>query len=252
MKIISFCNQKGGVGKTTTALNVGAFMAAEGYKVLLIDLDPQGSLTASTGTLIRPEETTVYEVLKGTADINEAIRNSGAYDLLPADIRLSAGDLELSNVVGREKLLEEALEGLKKKYDFVLIDSAPSLSIITIIGLATSHYVIIPVQAHYLPLNGMAALLDTIEQVKKRINPRLKMLGVVLTWYDKRRLLAKEIKENIEAAYPNALFETTISNWTALAEAPASGKDIIDYSPKSKAAEAYKALTDEIIRRIKK
>lgn len=250
MKIISFCNQKGGVGKTTTALNVGAALALKGYKILIIDLDAQGSLTTSAGVNIEDNDPTIYEVLKGVKNINEAIIHKANYDILPADIRFSAAELELSNVPGREKLLKEAIDDLKTAYDYILIDCAPSLSVITLMGLTACSKVIIPVQAHFLALNGMAALIDTIKLVKKRMNDNLEIGGVVLTMYDNRRLLAREVKESIETAYKDKLFNTRISNNTSLAEAPASGKDIYEYAPKSKGAETYIALTDEIIERI--
>lgn len=250
MNVIAFCNQKGGVGKTTTALNVGAALARKGKSVLLVDLDAQGSLTTSAGVNVADNDVTIYEVLKGLADVNEAIRHRGAYDILPADIRFSAAELELSNVPGREKLLQEAIEELKTPYDVIIIDCSPSLSVITLMGLTACNSVIIPVQAHFLPLNGMAALLDTIQLVKKRMNPRITIGGVVLTMYDNRRVLAREVKENIAQAYPNALFNTAISSSTVLAEAPAAGKDIYEYKPDSKGAQQYEALTDEIIKRL--
>lgn len=244
-KIIAFINQKGGVGKTTSCLNVGAALALKGYKVLLVDLDAQGSLTTSAGFEIEEEAPTVYEVLKGY-DINAAIKDRGSYDILPADIRFSAAELELSNIPGREKLLQEALEGLKAAYDYILIDCAPSLNVVTLMGLAAANSVIIPVQAQYLPLKGMSQLLDTIAMVKKRINRQLAIAGVIVTMYDGRKTLDREVYENIAAAFPEKVL-AIIPNNVALAEAPASGKDIYEYSPDSKGAAAYTELTEKII-----
>lgn len=250
MKTISIINQKGGVGKTTTALNVGAALALKGYKVLLIDTDAQGNLTTSAGLIIEDEAPTVYEVLKETANINAAIRTkSGAYDVLPADIRLSGADIELSGIAGRELLLKEAIADLKKSYDYILIDCPPNLSIITLMALTACDSVVIPVQAHYLALNGMAQLVNTINLVKKRMNASIKIGGIVITMYDGRRTLDKEVVDNIRAAFPDKVFNTFIGNNIALAEAPASGKDIYEYSPNSKGAQQYAELTEEIIKR---
>lgn len=249
--IIAFVNQKGGVGKTTTALNVGAGLAREGKKVLLIDTDPQGSLTISAGIQLKDGDPTVYEVLKGT-DINTAIQTvkSGKYNILPADIMLSGADIELSSVPGREMILREAIGQLKKDYDYILIDCPPSLSIITLMGLTAANSVIVPVQAQYLALNGMAQLIDTINLIRKRMNPQLEIGGVLATLYDPRKLSDREVLENITTAFPDKIFKTTISSGVALAEAPSFGKDIFEYKPKSKGAEQYKALVTEIIQRI--
>lgn len=251
MSVIAFINQKGGTGKTTTTLSVGAALARDGYKVLLIDIDPQGNLTTSAGLKeLADNDPTVYEVLKGDADINDAIKcKAGAYDILPTDIRQSGADIELASVPGRELLLKEAIETLKGNYDYILIDCPPSLSIITLMGLTACNSVIIPVQAQYLALNGMAQLIHTIELVKKRMNPHIEIGGVVITMYDNRKTLDKEILENVRAAFPDKVFNTLISNNVSLAEAPAFGMDIYEYKPDSKGAQQYEALTDEIIER---
>lgn len=249
-KILAVINQKGGSGKTTTTLNAGAALARKGYKVLLIDTDPQGNLTSSAGQEVDANTPTLYEMLKGKADINEIIRHKPAYDVLPTDIRQSGADIELAGVVGREVLLKEAIEKLKSPYDYILIDCPPSLSIITLMGLTACTDVIIPVQAQYLALNGMAQLLETIELVKKRMNPNIKIGGALVTMYDNRKTLDKEILESVRAAFPKKLFKTTISNNVALAEAPAFGKDIYEYKPDCKGAQQYEELADEIIRRL--
>lgn len=246
-----FINQKGGVGKTTSCLNVGAALANKGYKVLLVDTDAQGSLTQSAGVQISDEAPTVLEVLKGAADINAAIVERGRYCILPADIRLSGADLELNNVIGRERLLQEALAKLNRPFDYVLIDCPPTLSLITVMSLAAADKVIIPIQAHYLALNGCAQLLDTIKLVKARINTGLEIGGVIVTMYDSRKNLANEVADNIRAAFPAKVFNNFIPDNVSLAEAPAFGRDIFEYKPDSKGAQQYEALTDEIITRTK-
>lgn len=252
MKIISLINQKGGTGKTTTTLSVGSALSRAGYKVLLIDIDPQGNLTTSAGlTNLGESEPTVYEVLKGEADINDAVKQKrGLYDILPTDIRQSGADLELASVPGRELLLKEAIQSLKPEYDYILIDCPPSLSIITLMGLTACNSVIIPVQAQYLALQGMAQLINTIELVKKRMNTGIEVGGVVLTMYDNRKTLDREVLENIQAAFPGKVFKTMISNNVSLAEAPAFGMDIFEYKPDSKGAQQYKELTQEIIKKL--
>ena len=247
MKTIAIINQKGGVGKTTTAVNVSAGLALEGYKVLLVDCDPQGNATQSVRREPTDEEPTLYEVLKGSANINDAIK-PGIYDLLPTDIRLSAAELELASVPARELLLKEALNDLKTAYDYIIIACAPSLSLITLEALVACNSYIIPVQAAYLPLRGIKQLLDTIELVKKRLNKSLDLLGVVVTMYDNRRSLDKELLDNIAAAFPGRVL-TLVPNNIALAEAQATGQDVYSYAPNSKGAEVYRELTKEIIKR---
>lgn len=250
--IISLVNQKGGVGKTATALSVGASLALKGRKVLLIDTDPQGSLTTSAGVELGENDPTVYEVLQGQASINDAIKNAGAYDVVPADISLSGADITLASVAGRDFMLKEAIADLKTTYDYIIIDCPPSLSILTLMNLTASNSVIIPVQATYLALKGMAQLLDTIKLVKKRLNPELEILGAVVTMYDRRKNLDNEILENIRETFPGKTFNTTISSNVALAEAPAFGKDIYSYKPTSKGATQYEELTKEILERCEK
>jgi len=252
MKIISFVNQKGGVAKTTSALNVGAALAMAGKSVLLIDLDPQGSLSKCAGFRSLDDDPTTYEVIKGDADINQAIKTKQAvapYDVLPTDIRMSGAEIELISVPGRDTLLREALDGLKKPYDYVLIDCSPSLNILTLMALTASNSVIIPVAAQYMPLDGMAQLLPTVELVKKRLNKGLKIGGVIVTMYDSRRSLDKGIIEAVKARFTNEVFNTIVKNNSKIAEAPTYGKDIFEYAPKSSGAEAYRAIAQEIIER---
>lgn len=250
MKVISFVNQKGGVAKTTSCVNIGASLADQGKAVLLIDLDAQGSLSTSTGLReIGADELTTYEVLKG-ADIKEATRTlSEGLSVLPTDIRLSGAEIELSSVPGREFLLREALSEFESVFDYVLIDCPPSLGVLTLIALTASDGVIVPVKADYLALKGMSQLVDVINVVKRRMNPGLEIVGVIATFYNARRNLDQQIVAQIEQFFPGKLFETKISQNTALAEAPANGTNIFDYDAKSKGAQQYKALAEELIER---
>lgn len=253
--ILSFINQKGGAAKTTTALNVGAALTRKGYKVLIIDLDPQGNLTTAAG--MQPQQVadvpTVYEVLTGDIDINETIRTTaGGYDLIPTDIRQSGVEIELSAATGRDFILREAIENIKPAYDYILLDCPPSLSIITIMALTACDEVIIPIQGQYYALQGTRQLMNTFEVIKKRTNPRIKICGVVVTIYDGRKLLDRDILENVRAAFGAKVFDTQIRNNVSLAEAPAFGQDIYLYKPDSIGAADYTALTDEIIKRTTK
>lgn len=250
MKVISFVNQKGGVAKTTSCVNIGASLADQGRRVLLVDLDAQGSLSTSTGLKeIGADELTVYEVLKG-ADIKEATRTlSESLSVLPTDIRLSGAEIELSSVPGREFLLREALTAFDGAFDYVLIDCPPSLGVLTLIALTASDGVIVPVKADYLALKGMSQLVDVINVVKRRMNPGLEIVGVIATFFNSRRNLDQQIVDQIETFFPGKLFETKISQNTALAEAPSQGKNIFEYDSRSKGAQQYKALAEEIIER---
>ena len=252
MKVLSFINQKGGVGKTTTALNLGAALALCGFSVLLVDIDPQGNLSQSAGfDQIGDDELTTYEVLKG-ADVNAAIRShAGRYDVLPADIRLSAGEIELATNKSRNTLLRGILGKLSKPYDFVLVDCPPSLSVLTLIALSAADEVIIPVQAQYLPLKGVSQIVDTVELVKSRFNDKLEIGGVVLTFFDGRRNLDADVLEALNGYFGDKVYKTSISVNTKLAEAPSFGKDIFEYSPTSKGAKQYRELAGEVARNMK-
>ena len=250
MRVISFVNQKGGVAKTTSAVNVGACLADQGRKVLLIDLDAQGALSISTGFReIGSDELTTYEVLKG-ADIKEAVRQvSENLSVLPTDIRLSGAEIELSSVPGREFLLKETLSEYGNNFDYILLDCPPSLGILTLIALTASDGVIVPVKADFLALNGMSQLVDVISVVKRRMNPALTIDGVIATFFNDHRRLDRQIVEQIEKYFPGKLFDTKITQNTALAEAPSNGTNVFDYDSRSKGAKLYAALTEEIIER---
>jgi len=252
MKILAFVNQKGGVGKTTCCINIGAALSRKGKRVLLIDADPQANLTVSAGIQLKDDEPTIYDAMKGDEFTSSVIKQKpGAeYDVLPADIMLSGADLELASEPGREMILKECLEDVAGKYDYVLIDCPPALNLISIMALTAATGVIIPVQAQYLALNGVAQLLDTVKLVQKRMNPQLEIQGFIVTLYDPRKLLNKEVLESLNEAFPGKVFSTTISSSIALAEAPSAGNDIFQYKPGSKAAKQYEALTEELIERV--
>lgn len=251
MKTLIFTNQKGGTGKTTSALSVAAGLSRKGYEVLLVDLDPQGNATTAAGITPDEEDATVYEVLKGAAEAADAIRTAGGYDLIPTDIRQSGADIELATAPGRDFILREALEGVRNAYDYIVLDSPPSLGVVTLMGLTAADGVVITLKADYLALNGVAQLKDTIDLVRRRLNPRLEVTGVLLTFYDDRKNLDRQIAAQAEEGFPGKVFKTRISQAVALAEAPAAGRDIFAYKPTSKAAEQYAALTDEVIARTK-
>ena len=251
MRVITLLNQKGGTGKTTTAINVGAALARCGLKCLLVDIDPQGNLSQSSGfDELSDGDITTYEVLKGE-DINRAIKTKhvkDSYDILPTDIRLSAGEIELVTVDRRNYLLKDALAKLKKSYDFILIDCPPSLNIFTLMALTAATEVIIPVQAQYLPLKGVAQLRDTVELIKSRFNPELEISGVLLTFYHDNWNLDRDVLEALEQAFEGKVFKTKISQNTKIAEAPSYGKDVINYSINSKGSVQYRALAAEILK----
>ena len=253
MEIISFVNQKGGTAKTTSCLNIGAALALAGRSVLLVDLDPQGSLTKCAGYRDLSDLPTAYEVIKGDVDINDAIiKTSGNYDLLPNDIRMSSAEIELISAPGRDYLLKEALEDLNKAYDYILIDCSPSLNILTLMALTACNGYIVPMAAQFMPLDGLAQLQKTTEIVKKRLNKSLELYGVLVTQYDSRRSLDKEILKAIQARFPEETFNTVVRNNSKLAEAPTFGKDIFQYEPRSAGASAYKEIAEEIINRLEK
>lgn len=249
-RIIALVNQKGGVGKTTSAINIGAGLHRAGKRVLLVDLDPQGNLTVSVGIQADPLKNTMLEVLNGDCTAADAIINRG-YDVLPADIRLSGAELGLSAVPGREMLLKEALELIADRYEYIFIDCPPSLGLITLNGLTAANELFIPLQAEFLALNGISQLLTTIQAVKKRLNPQLGIAGIIVTMYDRRKKLNKEVSEIIQKHFGDNTFKTMIRDNIAIAEAPSHGLDIFEYKSDSYGAEDYAALTDEILRRAK-
>lgn len=247
-KIIALVNQKGGTGKTTSTINIATGLTNKGYKVLTIDLDPQGSLTASLGIDTYNNPNTIYEALNGQIKAQDCIIKKN-FDIMPSDIRLSGAEIELSSIPGRETILKKILDPVLNNYDYILIDCPPSLTLLTLNGLVAAKEIYITLQPEYLALLGMSQLIKTIETVKKRLNPGLEVTGIIITMHDNRKILNKEVIENVEAYFPDKIFNTKIRNNVALAEAPAQGLDIFSYRPNSNGAEDYNNLVDEILQR---
>jgi len=244
-KIITLSNHKGGVGKTTSAINLGAGLVSLGKKVLLIDLDPQANLSQSLG--YRDQELTIYGALKGEQDL-QPIEVLPGLDLIPSTLDLAGAEIELSAEAGREFILKELLEPLRASYDYILIDSPPSLGLLTINAFTASNEVLIPLQSQYLALQGLTVLQGVIEKIQKRLNKGLMLGGVFITQYDKRKVLHREVLETLQGHLKGLLLKTIIRDNIALAEAPAVGQDIFRYSSKSYGAEDYLALCKEVIK----
>jgi len=249
-EVFAVVNQKGGVGKTTTAANMAAALSAKNKRILLVDLDAQANLSAHFGVIAEEsqEQPTMYEVLKGIAklkDIVIPIREN--LSLAPASLLLSAADLELGGVIGRESLLRKSLSPLLSDYDFVIIDCPPSLGLLSLNGLVASTGVVVPVQSEFLALHGVRQLLDTIDQVRTAYNPALKIAGVLICLHDSRRRLARSVADTVREYFGELVFKTIIRTNVSLAEAPASGDSIFGYDDRSAGAEDYRALAEEIL-----
>lgn len=251
-RIISMVNQKGGVGKTTSVINLGAALAEYGRKVLLVDLDPQGALSAGTGVNSYDLDVTVYNLLmeKGL-DIREVIQTTGTenMDVLPANIDLSAAEVQLVNEVAREMALARALRPVVKDYDVIIIDCQPSLGLLTVNALAASNGVIIPLGAEYFALRGVALLVETIEKVQDRINPNLEMDGILTTMFDPRTLHAREVVARVVEAFPDKVFHTAINRTVKFPDASVAAEPITSFASTNKGAEAYRQLARELIAR---
>ena len=249
-KIIAFANQKGGVGKTTCCVNVAAAMAACNKQVLLIDLDPQGNATMGSGVNKNLLEHSVNEVLLAEINITAAIIADvpGGYDLLPANGGLTAAEVGLLKVAGREYRLKTALATLTKAYDYILFDCPPSLNTLTLNALVAAKSIIIPMQCEYYALEGLSALLGTMEQIKSSVNPQLVMEGIILTMYDPRNRLATDVEQQLKKHFPSKVYKTAIPRNVRLAEAPSHGVPIIMYDKSSRGACAYMELVGEMLR----
>jgi chromosome partitioning protein len=251
---IVFANQKGGVGKTTSTVNIGAYLAAAGKKVLLVDFDPQGNLSSSLG--VRNHEAGVYDLLIGNVSAESVIRSTPQknLDLIPSDLNLSGATVELAETAGREKFLKNALAGIKDSYDYILIDCPPSLGVLTINGFVAAEYVIVPLQCEFFALEGFLNMLfQTIKRIQKGLNPHLKLGGIIFTMYDSRTRLSQEVIQQVKKAFkahPELLFKTVIPRNVRLSEAPSHGLPINLYDSGCVGARSYAKLTEEVMNRV--
>ena len=245
-KVIAVTNHKGGVGKTTSTINIGAGLAKLGKRVLLIDLDPQANLSQSLG--IKDPTATIYGAIRGEHPL-QPVNVLKRLDVVPSTLDLSGAEIELSSETGREYILRELLEPVKGSYDYVIIDSPPSLGLLTVNALTSADEILIPLQAQYLALQGLSKLLEIVDKIQKRLNKGLRIGGVFVTQYDSRKILNRNVVETIESHFKETVFKTRIRDNVALAEAPTQGQDIFRYNPTSYGALDYLALCKEIVKR---
>ena len=253
-QIISVANQKGGVGKTTTTVNLGACLASLGKKVLLVDMDAQGNATSGVG-IRKPDVTRdIYDVLVNELPIDEAtlITEHENLSIVPATLQLAGAEIELTSMMARESRLKGSLAEVSSQYDYILIDCPPSLGHLTINSFTASDSILIPVQCEYYALEGLSQLLNTVRLVQKHFNPELEIEGVLLTMYDARTNLGNEVVEEVRKYFREKVYETIIPRNIRLSEAPSHGKPIIDYDPRSRGAEVYQALAKEVVNREEK
>ena len=253
-KVISIANQKGGVGKTTTSINLAASLAAIEHPTLIIDIDPQSNTTSGLGIDTSTVTNSIYEVMIGSAEINDTIRQTELdfLDLVPAHINLVGAEIEMIDRDQRERILTKALAELRDKYDFIIIDCPPSLGLLTINALTASDSILIPVQCEYFALEGLGQLLNTIKIVRQHLNPSLDIEGVTLTMYDTRTRLSNQVAEEVKRYFDDRVFKTVIARNVRLAEAPSFGKPALLYDSTSMGAKNYLALASEIIKRNRK
>lgn len=248
-RIIAVANQKGGVGKTTTAINLSACLATKGKRVLAVDMDPQGNMTSGLSVDKDMVEHTVYDILIGQADVEEVLQREvfENLDVLPTNIDLSGAEIELIDAENKEYILRDAINKVRDNYDFIIIDCPPSLSMLTINAMTTADTVLVPIQCEYYALEGLSQLIRTIELVKTRLNEKLEMEGVVFTMYDARTNLSLQVVENVKDNLNQTIYKTIIPRNIRLAEAPSHGLPINYYDPKSTGSESYMLLADEVI-----
>lgn len=250
-RIVSMCNQKGGVGKTTTTINLGAALARYGRRVLVVDFDPQGALSAGLGVPAH-DVPTVYDLMLGKAkDPAEVIQRTDVenLDVIPANIDLSAAEVHLVSEVAREQILAGVLRKVADRYDVILIDCQPSLGLLTVNALTASHGVLIPLACEYFALRGVALLIETVDKVRDRLNPALELDGIIATMYDSRTLHAREVLERVVATFDDKVFDTVIGRTVKLPDASVAAKPILEYAPENPASEAYLQLARELVER---
>lgn len=247
-QVLSLVNQKGGVGKTTTAVNLGAYLAVLQKRVLLVDLDPQANASSNLGVDHRTVERGIYEALAGTATMRAVIvpTKVPGYDLAPATAALAGANIELVQLERREFRLSDAIETVRAEYDYILIDCPPSLGLLTVNGLVAGDAVLIPVQAEYFALEGLGQLLETVGLVRQHLKPSLEILGAVITMFDKRNTLSEAVMRDLYQYFPNRIFRSVIPRNVRLAEAPSYGRSIYEHDPSSSGARAYERLAREI------
>lgn len=251
-RVVAICNQKGGVGKTTSTINLGAALAEYGRRVLLVDFDPQGALSVGLGVPSHHLERTIYNVIMAQGvPVDEVVQDTSVpgMDLLPSNIDLSAAEVQLVTEVGREQTLGRTLQPLIPHYDYILVDCQPSLGLLTINALACADGVVIPLECEFFSLRGVALLIDTIEKVRERLNPKLEIIGILATMYDPRTLHAREVMARVVEAFGDTVFDAVINRTVRFPETTVAGEPITRWAPKSAGAKAYRALAREVIAR---
>ena len=250
-RIIAIANQKGGVGKTTTSINLSSCIAAKGKKVLVVDIDPQGNTTSGYGIEKNDLDDTIYELMLGDCSIEDCIIKDVIENIsiLPSNVNLAAAEIELIGVDKKEYILKNEIDWVKDRYDYIIIDCPPSLSLLTVNAMTTADSVLVPIQCEYYALEGLSELMYTIQLVKERLNNELEIEGIVFTMYDARTCLSLQVVENVKENIDKKIYKSIIPRNVRLAEAPSYGQPINLYSPRSAGAEAYRALADEVIAR---